>query len=362
MTKEKYTARTYPAGAAGSGLAYTVKLHEDAGATTLGSGNTDGSGQATYTANLSPGPHYFTVTDTAPTPDAVRVVSSQSTGSGGAYSLAEVPIALRALGTGVIDGYLNEIAVTDPGSGTNIAYDTGAALIKGIPCVVASSGTHAIVTSQDVTNPKACYFLIELTGLGETNEGKAVFKDSCGAAAASPSLPVLTQTEATYQYPLATFQLGIVGASNANDVVSVTDVRTFIPGRNPIVSSIARRTDPTDEDPSTSTTGEDATLLTTTPTLLSGVVYDLHARCFLQCKISSAAETAQVAIYLNGTSNIATYITTNSTGYIGLANAYSLLNQTGAGATINCGVRVKVSGGTMTYAVGMLEVLCVPRS
>jgi hypothetical protein len=359
LTKEKYTLRTYPGGAAATGMAYSVKLHLDD--SDLDTGTTDSAGQATYEVNLSPGPHYFTGTDDAPTPDAVRVVSSQSTGSGGAYSLAELPLVLRALGTGVIDGYLNELACTDPGTSKNIAYNTGAALIGGIPCVVSTGGTYAVAASQDATNPKACYLVLEVTNIGETEEGKSVLMDYCGAAAASPSLPSLTSATTT-RYPLYTFTLGNSGASAANSITNLTDVRTFIPGRNPVVPSIVRRTDPTSEATTTSTTGADATSLTTTPTLLNGVVYDLQARCFLLCKISDAAQTAQVSVYLNGTSNLATYVTTNSTSYVGLANAYDLLEVTGSGGTISCGVRIKVSGGTMTYSVGLLEVIAVPRS
>jgi hypothetical protein len=362
MTKEKYTLRTYPGGAAATALAYTVKLHVDD--STLASSTTDSAGQASYAPNLSPGPHYFTGTDTAPTPDAVRVVSSKSTGSGGAYSLAEIPMALRVLGNGVIDGYLNELAITDPDSGSNLSYATGAALIKGIPAVVNTSGTYVISgdVSPDASNPKACYLVLELTGIGQTEEGKVVMKAVCGTAAASPSLPSLTQTEATYQYPLASFTYGTSGSSNANRVTSLTDLRTFLPGRNPVVSSIVRRTDPTSEATTTSTTGADATSLTTTVTLVSGVVYDLQARCFLLTKISDAAQTAQVAAYLTSTSEISSYLTANSTSYVGLANAHSLGSVTGSGAAVSAGVRIKVSGGTMTYSVGMLEVIAVPRT
>jgi hypothetical protein len=360
VTKERFTIRTYPGGAAATGIAYTVKLALDD--STLASGTTDSAGQLTYTPNLSPGPHYVTSTDTAPTPDAVRVVSSQSSGSGGAYSLAEVPMALRVLGNGVIDGYLNEIACTDPGTSKNIAYGTGAALIKGVPAVISTAGTYAVTTATDATNTKACYLCLELTGIGQTEEGKVVMKDVCGSAAASPALPSLTQTEATYQYPLYTFILGVTGATAANSITSLTDVRTFIPGRNPVVSSIVRRTDPTSEATTTSTTGADATSLTTTVTLVSGVVYDLQARCFLLTKISDAAQTAQVAVYLTSTSEISSYVTTNSTSYVGLANAHSLGSATGSGAAVSAGVRIKCSGGTMTYSVGMLEVIAVPRT
>jgi hypothetical protein len=354
--------RTYPAGDPAAGEAYEVFLHLDD--SSLDSGTLDVAGQFEYEVNGSPGPIYWEVTDATPTPDAIRVGSSTTSGSGGAYSLAELPIALRALGNGVIDGYGNELAVTDPDSGTNLAVATGAAIANGIPAVWHTSATHAITSSQDAANPKACYLVLEFTGLGEAEEGKVELVDTCGAAAASPSLPALTQTDATYQLPLATFQLGIVGASNADDVTAVTDARAFVGRtRNPVVSNIVRRTDPTSSATSTSTTGEDATSLTTTLTLLNGITYDLFAQALLLGKISSASETWQIAPYLNGTGNIATYVTGNNTSdYVALGNSYALAGVAGTGATVSCGLRIKVSGGTMTYITGFLLVWGIPRS
>lgn len=357
MTKERFALRTYPGGAVATGKAYTVKLHLDD--STLASGNTGTEGEITYAPNLSPGPHYTTGTDATPTPDAVRVVSSKSSGSGGAYSLAEIPLVLRALGTGVIDNYLNEIACTDPGTAKNIAYATGAALIHGVPAVINTAGTYTATTATDAANPKACYLCLALTGIGQTEEGKVVMTDVCGTAAASPSLPALTQTEVLYQYPLYTFTLGVTGATAANSITNLTDVRSFLPGRNPVVSAIDRRTDPTSVATATSATD---TALSVTPTLLNGVTYDLQGRCFLLCKISDAAQTAQVSLYLNGVGNLATYVATNSTSYVGLSNALTLSGVAGTGATISCKVRVAVSGGTMSYTVGLLEVIAVPRT
>lgn len=357
MTKDRWTARTYPAGAASSGLPYTVKLHLDN--STLGSGNTDASGQATYAPNLSPGPHYFTVTDTAPTPDSIRVISSQSYGSGGAFSLAELPLILRALGTGVVRNYLNTCAVTYDGAGLDLDTNTGTMLALGIPAVISTS-IHQTISAgvRDATNPKQCYWCAVFTGPGQTEEGKVVLSEVCGTAAASPALPALTQTEALYQLPLATFRLP---NTSSTTLTQVTDVRTYLQTRNPIVSSVVQRTDPTSEATTTSTTGADATSLTTTVTLISGVTYDISARAFLTCKISAAPSQAQVSVYINGTSNIAGYVSSTSTSYLGLANAYAL-TMTGTGAAISCGVRIKVTGGTMTYATGLLEVTATPRS
>jgi hypothetical protein len=359
MTRERWTIRTYPAGAASSGIPYTVKLHLDD--STLASGNTDASGQATYTPNLSPGPHYITATDTAPTPDAVRVMSSKSYGSGGAYSLAELPIILRALGTGVLRNYLNTCAVTYDGAGLDLDTNTGAMLALGIPAVINTSVNTAISAAlRDATNPKQCYWCAVFTGIGQAEEGKVVLSPVCGTAAASPSLPALTQSETTYQFPLATFRLPNTGSTT---LTQVTDVRAYLQTRNPTLSGIASRANPAIENTTTSTTGVDAITAvgSETVTLVNGVIYDIQARGFLVCKISAAPFQAQIAVYINGVGNISGFISTTNTTYISLSNAHAL-TMVGTGAAITCGIRVKVTGGTMTYQAGQIEIVATPRS
>ena len=307
MTKARGVLRTYPAGAAAASKAISIKREVDD--VEIATDTTDADGVWDFSAVGNPGPWYWSGTDTTPDPDAVRVGSTQAYGGGGAYSLYELVYALRALGNGVIDGFLNELAITDPDSGTNLAYATGGVVVKGIPVIFSSSGTHAITSTQDVTHPKACYLVVRVTGAGEAEEGKAILADTCGVAAASPTLPALTQTEATYEYPLATFQLGIVGASNANDVTTLVDARTFLLTRNPEVVAIGRRIDPAVSENITSTTGQDVTLTSgsASPTLVTGVVYDLVAHAFLLVK--AQAETISIAPRINGTDG--TFISTD---------------------------------------------------
>lgn len=355
MTRERYTLRTSPGGAAASGLGYTIKLHADD--SPLDSGVTDGSGQALYVANLSPGPHYFTGTDTAPTPDAVRVVSSTTMGSGGSYSLAEVPYALRALGTGVVRNYLNTCAVSYDGAGLDLDTNTGSLLILGIPLSIASSMHQSVTATRDATNPKQCYWVVEVTGPGQTNEGKAVLKEVCGTAAASPALPSLTQTEATYQFPLATFRLPNTGSTT---LTQLADVRAYLQTRNPVVTGLAQRTDPAVETTTTATgAGVSAATMSTTITLLSGVAYDIQVRTFLTVKISATNFQASVAARINGV--VGTYSNTNSTSYVGLFSSYSA-TIIGTGAAIDVGTQLKVTGGTMTYTVGTCDIVATPRS
>lgn len=359
MTRERYTLRTFPAGAPASGLTYFIKLHADD--STLATGTTDASGQVTYTPDLSPGPHYFTGTDTAPTPDSVRVVSSKTMGSGGSYSLGELPFALRALGTGVTRGYANACAVTYDGAGLDLDTNTGAMLALGIPAVIYTSVHQSVTNTRDATNPRQCYWVAEFTGVGQTNEGKVVLKDVCGTAAASPSLPALTQTEATWQLPLATFRLPNTGSTT---LTQVTDVRTYLATRNPVLSDVKSRTDPASVATTTSTTLTNPTTLNTSLTLLSGVTYDINIRGFLTCKISAAPFEAQMSVYVGNPAtpaNVAPFIGTTSTGYIGLANAHNV-TVVGTGAAVTCSMAIKVTGGTMSYTTGVLDVTAVPRT
>ncbi len=356
MTAVKHTIRTYPGGAAAATKPYSIKLHADD--SVLQSGNTDANGQVSYAPNLSPGPWYLTATDATPEPDAVRVISTKSSGSGGAYSLGELPMALRGLGNGVVAGYLNALAVSYDGAGLDLSVATGAAVVKGIPAVVNTAANPAIVTTRDAANPKACYLVLEVTGVGQTNEGKVEFKDVCGTAAASPALPALTQTEATYQYPLASFRLPTTASTT---LTTLADVRTYLGIRNPVVGSVVRRVNPATEDTTTSTTGVDATGLTTTVTLLSGGVYDVTATALLVAKVT-VGQTVSIAPYISGVGNSATYVDSNATTHAAIGNVHTLEGVVGTGAAISCGLRIKVSGGTGTYQVGYLEIVATPRS
>jgi hypothetical protein len=340
-----------------SGITVTVKKHVDD--STIGTDTTDANGRWDVTTNGNPGPYYWTATDTAPTPDIIRVGSSKAYGSGGTYSLYELVHALRALGNGIIDGYANELAVTYDAAGLDLDVATGAAIANGIPAIWHTAAEHTVVTAQDATHPKACYLVITFTGAGETEEGLAVLADTCGAAAASPSLPALTQTDATYQLPLATFTLP---ASPSTTLSGLADARPSPAESNPVVTSIVRRTDPTSVATTTSTTGADATSLTTTLTLVDGITYDLEARGWLVNKIDAAPNTASVALYLNGTGNMSSYVANDSTSYLGISNVYTLEGVVGTGAAVSCGMRVKCSAGTMSYHVGTLLCTARPRS
>lgn len=359
MTKNQVTLRSFPAGTAASGK--TVTFKKEADDTTITSDTTDSDGQAQYAANGSPGPFYWSATDATPDPDVTRAGSSRSYGSGGSYSLYELPYALRAMGDGVIDGLLNELAVTYDAAGLDLDVATGGAVIAGVPAIFYDVTDFTSVGTRDATNPKACYLVVEVSPPGQSDEGRAELKSVCGTAAASPALPSLTNDETLRQYALASYRLP---NTSSTTLTNVTDLRTFLlqpTARNPVVSSVVRRVDST-EAATTSTTGADVTSLTTTLTLVNGVIYDIEARALLVGKISTSAQTWQIAPYITGTSEIATYITNNNTDFAALGNVHTLEGVTGTGASISLGLRAKVSGGTMTYQAGYLMCRAVPRT
>jgi hypothetical protein len=349
------TVRNYPAGTAANGLG--VSIVEATGDTEIGTDTTDADGRWSYTQNGSPGDWYWEVLDTAPDPDVTRSGSSGSYGSGGAYSLYELVYALRALGNGVIGDYLNELEVTYDAAGLDLDINTGGAIVRGVPAIFSAVTDLTSVGTQDGTNPKACYVVLEVTPPGNADEGKAEIKASCGAAAASPSLPALTQSEVLYQLPLATYTLP---ASPSTTLADVTDARTYANTRNPVVSGITRRADPTDEITTTSTTNTTMTSMSGTITLVSGVTYDVECRAAALVKISTSAQTVSLLPYINSTSDIADAIATNSEDYVLLSNVHTA-TVVGAGS-MGYGLRWKVSGGTGTAQTGIVSVIARPRS
>ena len=236
---------------------------------------------------------------------------------------------------------------------------TGAALIQGIPVVWHTSGTHTVTSTRDGTNPKACYLVIEVT----MADGTAITKDVCGTAAASPTLPSLAanQDETTYQLPLASFRLPNTGSTT---LTTLADVRTYAGQRNPVVSSVVRRTDPLSLDGTTSTaaTGATVTTLTTSPVLLTGVTYDIEARGTLAAKIDTGANTVQIAPYIGTTASIADFVSSNLTDYSLMSNVHVREGVVGAGAGVTCALQIRVSGGTGFYSTGTLSVIARPRS
>ena len=306
--------------------------------------------------NGSPGAVRWEVVDATPDPDVTRASSSQSYGSGGGYSVYEVPFALRPLGNGVIDGYANELAVSYDGAGLDIDIATGAALVMGIPCVFYDATDLSSVGTRDATHPKACYVVLEVTPLGNADEGKAELKVSCGTAAASPALPSLTQNETLYQLALASYQLP---NTSSTTLTSFADLRTFANSRNPTVSDAERRSDPASETTTTGTSNATASGLSGSISLVPGVTYDVEVRTAALVKINTAAQSVGIAPFINTTGEVADAIFTNSTGYVLLSNVHTA-EVVGAGS-MSYGTRWRVTGGTGTLQTGVVSAIARPR-
>jgi hypothetical protein len=357
MTKAQLTLREYPGAAAEVGATVTFKKHSDG--STITTDTTDANGQAQYEANGSPGPWYWESVVGSTT----RRGSSKSYGGGGAFSAYELVYALRIMGDGVIDGYLNELAVTYDGAGLDLDINTGAALGAGVIANFPSVTDLTSVGTRDATHPKACYCVVEIAPPGQSDEGRSEIKAVCGTAAASPVLPTLTNDETLRQVALATYTLPNTGSTT---LTNLADVRAFVldpDGQNPeaVQSAVVRRSDPTAEITTTSTSGVDVTGLTSTLTLTSGVVYDIEVRGYLLCKSSSSGQTVSIAPYGNGSAAIASYVSGNHTDYAALGNVHTIAGVTGSGAAIAVGLSWKVSGGTATANVGYVLAKAVPR-
>src|SRR5688500_12140356 len=128
----------------------TVKLKKDD--TTWKSGSTDADGFVSFdlqtTATLLPGPYYLEIT----VGDVTKRVHSDVYGVQGREPLGQA-LAGQFFVNGVLDGVLDELAVTAPGSGMTTRVATGSINLRG---TVAPVGTLVTLThdAADATHPR----------------------------------------------------------------------------------------------------------------------------------------------------------------------------------------------------------------
>jgi hypothetical protein len=355
--KSTVTIRSFPAGTPTASLQVFFKTLANPG-TTIASPFTDANGQVTFQPNLSPGPFTWEAPDLAPEPDVKRMGNSRTCGSGGAYSEYELPYVLRALGPGVVRNYGSSLAVSYATGGLNLDLGTGAALSgQGIPAVVYSAMVHAVdPTLRNASNPRACYLVLEWTGLGQPEEGKVITNVVCGTPAASPVLPAgLNQQESIWQEALASFQLPISSSTVLSNIVG----RQRYIGGYPQLSTIAKRLSAT-AVPVTNTTGIDATFDSGAPNLAlaNGIVYDVVAQAAMQLKAPSGG-TISLAVLLDNTLSV--YTDSNiSTDFVTVSSV-TTKQVLGAGVAITNSIRLKVSAPTGQHGTGYLLVTATPR-
>jgi hypothetical protein len=292
------TYRLYPTGTAVSGA--TVGLYDaDDLVTPLTTTTTGADGTWTITRNFSPGKFFIKVTDSVNS--VTRWMSSRDTVMQGPNSSYDINYVLASLGDGVCDNVANEFVTT--ASSLNSTIQTGAALVKGI---IASTTSNTVVAhdAHHATLARKDRIVLEVTRLGETDEGKSEAKIVAGTAAASPALPALTQTSALWQYEL--YEVDVPATSGA---LTLTDRRTFV-GQTPIAVVPPTVTAYTDTADVTSfNTSSVLTSIYSSSHPTNNDLADGFFEAYLLLTVTSG--TLTVAAYRDVVANAGTNITTN---------------------------------------------------
>ena len=222
MAKIKDFIRSIPNGTGVNGVSVTVKKHVDD--TTVDTLTSDSSGEFAYEADGSPGPIYVS----AATGDRTRVRSGQATGQIGTWFGADVPVALRALGDGVIEDYTDP-AVTagnmavSAGTGLQVLVGEGAALIDG-HVYRCTASTALAIGANSSGSTRVDRIVVRFTREGQSEEGKCVLAVSAGTP--GNGAPALTQSSATWELSLATVSVADGAASITGG--NITDTRTYV--------------------------------------------------------------------------------------------------------------------------------------
>jgi hypothetical protein len=213
-----------PGTAAGvNGASVAVKTYN--GNTTISTDATNAAGlfELPHDTLLYPGPVYATVTSGGDT----DVMSGQVTGQfDGLMWAGDVNDVFKAFGVGVIAGVGGDLAVTASGTDMNVDIAAGIMLhMDGLPYMIEAA-RELTVTTASGSNPRIDTLVVTLTRESQsTDPGKMVMSIVAGTPAASPVAPTLTQTSATWQYPLANILVGTsVGVIASN---KITDRRTY---------------------------------------------------------------------------------------------------------------------------------------
>lgn len=213
--------RSIPNGTGVNGVNVSIKKHVDD--TTVTTVVSDTDGMFTYTADGSPGPIYVR----AATGDRTRVRSGSATNQIGTIYGSDIPVAIRALGDGVIQGYsdpsvaANNMAV-GVGTGLQVLVATGAALLDG-HVYRCTSSTPLTISSNSSGVTRVDRVVVRLTREGQTEEGKCVLAVTAGTPGSGA--PALTQSSSVWEIGLAT----VTVANGASSLTSgnITDVRAY---------------------------------------------------------------------------------------------------------------------------------------
>lgn len=132
----------------------------------------------------------------------------------------------------VIPGYGNNLEITEAGTpAMSVLVDTGAAFVRGRLYENTAQATVSI-SAADGANPRLDYIVIKFDASAQT----ITLAKHDGTAAATPSLPTLTQTALVYEIPIAYVWV----ATGTTTIVDedIHDVRSFGIGFNALSGAI----------------------------------------------------------------------------------------------------------------------------
>lgn len=347
--------RLLPGGNPIGGITHRWKRHSDN--VEFASVVADAAGEASLTCDWHEGPYYHEVEK-----DGVkRVASSKVGGSVGPINLLELIRPLRAMGTGVVAGDMNGLAVTAPG-GMKVRVGTGACVVDGIPTAnyVSDASDDLTIPNNASGSTRIDRVVVRVHRAETAEEGRAypfLIVGTPGAGA-----PALKRDAATWDLALA--QVTVVNGAAAIATGNVADDRTYL-----LTGSILRN--PRRHNGAryfggylVGTVGQDMAPLNVSLVLDAGVVYDVVARAHCYCITASFGSYVSVAPYIGDLANRGEIVFHNqSTVYAPLENEYAR-TVTGTGASVNCGLWVGITAGTnaATITWGTVFVDAVPRS
>jgi hypothetical protein len=209
--------RSIPGGAGVNSVAISLKKHSDN--TEITSASTAGSGAAAGLATMTStymGPQYATGTNAGTT----LYSSSSDVGLIGTMSGYDLDVLGLSFIDGVVDGYLNEAAVTATGSNMILSIDTGAFILRGHP-YRNSASANVTVTANATGSTRIDRVVIRHYPKGTANEGHAEFAILVGTTSA----PAVTQSAAVWEVSLA--QVSVANGATSISQGNVTDERPY---------------------------------------------------------------------------------------------------------------------------------------
>lgn len=365
--------RTFPGGAAKPGAQVALRRHSDnADVTTV---TADANGVWSYVVNGNPdGPLYATYTENVGGVDHVRVASTQASPVSGLYSLAELPMALAAMGDGIV-AYKNALAVTNP-SGTNLDVDTGCAVVQGIPFVnhakatsVAVGGAGPAGTSPpSAGNTRVDLLCLRLRLPGTSDEGRYEYYRVAGTqSTGTPAVPNVPANTATDAY-VKLAQWTINSASAISGIVlPAARLLATKPERRPTLTVTKAKTDGaqvTTNSTSSAAVSQLSWVAGTDIVLAPGVEYDVYVLASLgvQSTNTNTGILCRATIDCpDSNSRAYTHQGTNENTVFFFAHTDLPVNST---SLVGGGVEIRRTGNNnnVKYRDGWVAVTAVPRS